>query len=94
MKFHTKKHVARSGSAYIDVDGEHYLTRDGKKTVSTVFFRFSDHDANYGEPDNDTYLADVFPGGDTVETAIKRLGEVGGCVQSTPPLILSSEKKE
>ena len=73
-----KKHVARSGSAYIDVDGEHYLTRDGKKTVSTVFFRFSDHDANYGEPDNDTYLADVFPGGDTVEIAIKRLGEVGG----------------
>ena len=49
-----------------------------RKLLAQFFLGFSDHDANYGEPDNDTYLADVFPGGDTVETAIKRLGEVGG----------------
>ena len=72
-----KKHVARSGSAYRRRRRALPHQR-WKENCCTVFLGFSDHDANYGEPDNDTYLADVFPRWRYRRNCNKRLGEVGG----------------
>lgn len=78
-----KKHIARSGSIYITVDGDLYPTRNGGVSVQPMEFRFSSHSKKNtagrfdGKKDNN-YYADVFEGGDTVDDAIKTVEATGG----------------
>jgi hypothetical protein len=78
-----KSHKAKTGSTYITLEGNPYTTNKGTISLGDLEYRFSNHSKdqykkilNNQKVDN-TFEADVFPNGHTLEDAIRK-------VESTP----------